>query len=101
MTSATGAANVSNITAPTLNEQLLAMEAPVGRSLIWQTAAAMFGTAGLGLWGGHQLWRERRAERREDSQMQHDLDANVRLSRLQRLAARRAEAQAAGTWVQR
>ena len=100
MTSATGAANVS-ITAPTLNEQLLAMEAPVSQSLSWQAAAAMVGTAGLGLLGGHQLWRERRAERREDAQMQHDLDAIVRLSRLQRLAALRAEAQAAGTWVQR
>ena len=93
--------NISKITAPTLNEQLLAMEAPVSQSLSWQAAAAMVGTAGLGLLGGHQLWRERRAERREGAQMQHDLDANEQLSRLRRWYALLAESQASGTWVHR
>ena len=88
--------NVSNTTTPTLNEQLLAMEAPVSQSLSWQAAAAMIGTAGLGLWGGHQLWREYRAGHRQDAQLQRDLDDNVRLNRFHRGVARRAEAQAAG-----
>ena len=93
--------NISNSTTPTLNEQLLAMEAPVWQPLSWQAAGGLLGTAGLGLLGGHQLWRERRAERREDAQMLHDLDANERLSRLRRWYALLAESQASGTWVHR